>query len=57
MYMYFDYRKLINNGMIGRDLGEAHYLDTPTWKAMLLLLPGLRRHTSVRLGNGVMTSF
>ncbi|RLN00685.1 hypothetical protein C2845_PM06G08660 [Panicum miliaceum] len=57
MYMYFDYRKLINNGMIGRDLGEAHYLDTPTWKAMLLLLPGLRRHTSVRLGNGAMTSF
>ena len=39
------------------DMGDQHHLDTPTWRALLSLLPSFRQHTSVLVGNGQLTSF
>nr|TKW01535.1 hypothetical protein SEVIR_8G187400v2 [Setaria viridis] len=40
-----------------RDLGDPHYLDTPTWKDFLSILPTFRQHMSVIIGDGSFTSF
>lgn len=41
----------------GRDLGDAHYLDTPTWSMLLQVLPDFRRCTRTIIGDGASTSF
>lgn len=41
----------------GRDLGDAHWLDTLTWSMLLSVLPEFRISTRVHLGDGSSTSF
>lgn len=41
----------------GKDLGDAHYLDTPVWRSLLDLLQTFRATTQVHIGNGQHTSF
>ena len=41
----------------GRDLGEAHHLDTAIWTTLHQLLPEFRTCTKIHLGNGQFTSF
>lgn len=41
----------------GRDLGDPHYLDTPTWTFLLKVLPSFKECTYNLLGDGKHTSF
>ncbi|KAF8696905.1 hypothetical protein HU200_036547 [Digitaria exilis] len=40
----------------GRDLGDTHHLDTPTWQMLVKMLSHFRASTWVHLGNGAYTS-
>lgn len=40
-----------------RDLGDRHYLDTPTWMMLFKVLSDFRAAIRVHIGNGRATSF